>query len=66
MCLGGIMHLKPTAGCQISILIFEKKSLKSVKDPGNTFNISPKWARTLPSLINFHGIFRDPSSSTIL
>ena len=23
-CLGGIMHLKPTAGCQISILIFEK------------------------------------------
>jgi hypothetical protein len=21
---GGIMHLKPTAGCQISILIFEK------------------------------------------
>ena len=24
-CLGGIMHLKSTAGCQISILIFEKK-----------------------------------------
>jgi hypothetical protein len=23
-CLGGIMHLKPTAGCQISTLIFEK------------------------------------------
>jgi hypothetical protein len=23
--LGGIMHLKPTAGCQISIFIFEKK-----------------------------------------
>ena len=23
-CLGGIMHPKPTAGCQISILIFEK------------------------------------------
>jgi hypothetical protein len=23
-CLGGIMHLKPTAGCQISIPIFEK------------------------------------------
>jgi hypothetical protein len=35
------MHLKPTAGCQISILIFEKKlwreALKSVKDPDNTF-----------------------------
>ena len=25
MCLGGIMHLKPTAGCQISTLIFENK-----------------------------------------
>ena len=24
-CLGGIMHLNPTARCQISILIFEKK-----------------------------------------
>ena len=24
-CLGGIMHLKPTAGCQISTLIFENK-----------------------------------------
>ena len=24
-CLCGIMYLKPTAGCQISILIFEKK-----------------------------------------
>jgi hypothetical protein len=23
-CLGGIMHLKPTAGCQISNLIFER------------------------------------------
>jgi hypothetical protein len=25
MCLGGIMHLKPTVGCQISTLIFEFK-----------------------------------------
>ena len=25
-CLGGLMHLKHTAGCQISILIFEKKN----------------------------------------
>jgi hypothetical protein len=24
-CLGGIMYLKPTAGCQISTLIFENK-----------------------------------------
>ena len=29
-CLGGIMHLKSTAGCQISILIFEKKLWRGV------------------------------------
>jgi hypothetical protein len=29
-CLGGIMHLKPTAGCQISTLIFENKLWKGV------------------------------------
>ena len=29
-CLGGIMHLKPTAGCQISILIFEIKWWRGV------------------------------------
>jgi hypothetical protein len=29
----------------------------SVKDPGNIFNISPKWAITLPSLIYFYWIF---------
>jgi hypothetical protein len=34
------MYLKPTAGCQTSILIFEKKLLKKVKDPGNTFNLA--------------------------
>jgi hypothetical protein len=44
------MHLKSTAGCQISTLIYEK-------EPGNTFNLSPKWARTLPSLTYFYGIF---------
>ena len=27
------------------------QALKSVKDPGNTFDLNPKWARTLPSLI---------------
>jgi hypothetical protein len=27
------------------------KALKSVKGPGNTFDLSPKWSRTLPSLI---------------
>ena len=29
-CIGGIMHLKPTAGCQISTLIFEKKNEEGV------------------------------------
>jgi hypothetical protein len=29
-CLGFIMHLKPTAGCQISTLIFEKQIVEGV------------------------------------
>jgi hypothetical protein len=29
-CLGGIMHLRPTAGCQISTLIFEKNIVEGV------------------------------------
>jgi hypothetical protein len=29
------------------------QELKSVKDPGNTFDLIPKWSRTLPSLIYF-------------
>jgi hypothetical protein len=29
------------------------QALKSVKDPGNTFDLNPKWSRTLPSLIYF-------------
>jgi hypothetical protein len=41
-CLGGFLHLqKPT------------QALKSVNDPGNTFDFNPKWSRTLPSLIYF-------------
>jgi hypothetical protein len=36
----------------------------SVKDPGNTFKITPKWERTLPSLIYFSSnIYRDPPST---
>jgi hypothetical protein len=39
------MHLKPTAGCQISIVIFEKKM---------------RWVRTLSFLIYFSwDIYRD-------
>jgi hypothetical protein len=46
---GGLEVQKPT------------QALKSVKDPGNTFDINHKWARTLPSLIYFAwDIYRDP------
>jgi hypothetical protein len=35
--------------------------LKSVKGPGNTSDLNPKWSRTLPSLIYFSwDIYRDP------
>jgi hypothetical protein len=99
--LGGILHLKPTAGCQISTLIFGIRgrainiptifqgifigsptkskyqrwyltpccglevhnpthAIKSVKGPRNTFDLNPKWSRTLPSLIYFSwDIYRD-------
>jgi hypothetical protein len=37
------------------------QALKSVKGPGNTFELNPKWSRTLPSLIYFSwDIYRDP------
>jgi hypothetical protein len=37
------------------------QALKSVKDPGNTVDLNPKWSGTLPSLIYFSwDIYRDP------
>jgi hypothetical protein len=68
--MGGYLPLKPTAGCQISTLIFEfflrrgylYQSLTSVKGPGNIFYSNPRWARILPSLIYFsRDVHRDPS-----
>ena len=35
------------------------QAIKSVKGTGNTFDLNPKWARTLPLGI-FHGIFIEP------
>jgi hypothetical protein len=35
-----------------------QKPTQAVKDLGNTFDINPKCARTLPSVI-FHGLFKD-------
>jgi hypothetical protein len=41
------------------------QALQSVKDPDNTFDLNPKWVRTLPSLIYFSwDINRDPPLST--
>jgi hypothetical protein len=56
---------------QISKLIFDTllwawgaethQALKSVKGPGNTFDLNPKWSSTLPFLIYFSlDIYRDP------
>jgi hypothetical protein len=37
------------------------QALQSVKGPSNTFDLNPKWSRTLPSLIYFSwDIYRDP------
>jgi hypothetical protein len=39
------------------------QALKSVKGPGNTFDLNSKWSRTLPSLIYYSwNIYRDPPS----
>jgi hypothetical protein len=38
-------------------------ALKSVSDPGNTFDLNPKWERTLPSFGNFSwNIYRVPQT----
>jgi len=41
------------------------QKLKSIKVQGNTFNLSPKWGRTLQSLIYFSwDIYRDHPFTT--
>jgi hypothetical protein len=46
------------------------KALKSVKNPGNTFNLNPKWKRTLPSFGNFswdmHRVSPNPNIKTVI
>jgi len=40
------------------------QALKSVKGPGNTFDLKPKWERTLPFGMYFSwDIYRDPPST---
>jgi hypothetical protein len=56
-CLGGIMHLKPTAECQISILIFEKKLWRGGLYKYPIKNIS-RTAKFLPIFGQIKGIVR--------
>ena len=45
-----IWYLTPSCGLEVQK---PTQALKSVKGPGNTFDINQKWSRTLPSLIYF-------------
>jgi hypothetical protein len=58
------MHLKPTAGCQISTFIFGFGGTPyayPMKKYRKTAVLCPKWARALPSLIYFSWvIYRVP------
>jgi hypothetical protein len=62
----------PQFSFQISKLIFDSllgvevqkptQPVKTAKGSGNTFDLNPKWARTLPSLIYFAwDMYRDPT-----
>jgi hypothetical protein len=71
------MHLTPTAGFQnINFDIWKQivegglykysmKALKSVKDPGNTFNLAKSGQELCRSWYIFYGIFIEIPSSTI-
>jgi hypothetical protein len=51
-------YLTPYCGLEVHYLT---SALKSAKDPCNTFSLSSKWARTLPSLIYYlWDIYGDP------
>jgi len=50
--------LTPCCGLEVENPI---QALQSVKGPGNTFDLNPKWERTLPSFGNFSwDIYRVP------
>jgi hypothetical protein len=51
-------YLTPCCGLEVQK---PTQALKSVKVPGNTFDLNPLWTRTFPSLIYFSwNIYRDP------
>ena len=53
-------YLTPYCGLEVQK---PTQALKSVKGPGNTFDLNSKWSRTLPSLIYLSwGINRDHPS----
>jgi hypothetical protein len=55
---GGLYKYSMKNGLEVQKPI---QALKSVKDPGNTFDLNHKWSRTLTSLIYFSwNIYRDP------
>jgi hypothetical protein len=55
--------LKPCCGFEVQN---PTQTLKSVKDLGNTFDLNPKWERTLPSFGNFSwDIYRVPPNPNI-
>jgi hypothetical protein len=59
--------LTPCCGLQVQK---PTQALKSVKDPGNTFDINHTWSRTLPSLIYFlwvmeGGLYKYPTKKYI-
>jgi hypothetical protein len=54
-------YLTPCCGLEVQNPI---KTLKSVKGPSNTFDLNPKWARTLHSVGNFSWtIYRAPKTN---
>jgi hypothetical protein len=43
-------YLTPCCGLEVQK---PTQTLKSVKCPGNTFHLNPKWSRTLPSGVKY-------------
>jgi hypothetical protein len=55
--------LKPCCGLDVH---YPTQALESVKDPGNIFDLNPKWARTFPSLLYFSWvIYRVPPNKIV-
>jgi hypothetical protein len=51
---------KPCCGLEVQK---PTQALMSVKDTGNTFDLNPKWSRTLPSLIYLSSVIHKKKSN---